>query len=149
MSNCCGGNGDAILAAKAALGAMVIEVVPPGQARLEYIYPNIGSITFHGPSGRAYLGGNNDEDRFVNMDERDVAWAVNTGRWKVVSVAIKSDEPPEPVPPVMVPEPIVAPSQPSVYDLPEDIPDVIEPSAEEVKANQAVVAQIKKQRARR
>ena len=66
-----------------------------------------------------------------------------------MSVAIKSDVPPEPVAPVIAPEPVAAPSQPSVYDLPEDMPDVIEPSAEEVKANQAVVAQIKKQKARR
>jgi len=130
----------------------VIDVVPPGQARLEYIYPNVGSITFHGPSGRAYPGGNNDEDRFITVDEKDVAWAINTGRWRIVQAAIKSDPAPVVVPaapPVVAPEPVTASSQPNYYDLPEDLPDVIEPSAEEVKANQAVVAQVRKQKARR
>ena len=85
MGSCCGGSGDAILAAKAALQGMMAAPVPEGKARLEYIWDNVGAITFMGKH-REYRGGNNDLERFIDADEEDVLKLVNSGRWKQVIV---------------------------------------------------------------
>jgi len=145
MSNCCGGNGDALLAAKNALNGMVIEVVPAGQARLEYIGVNVGAITFFGKHGAEYRGGNNDEDRYINAHEDDVQRLIDSGKWRMIQAGIRDDT--ERV--EMVPEPVkVAEAVPvavaSAYDLPEPMPDVIEPTADEVEANEAVAVQTRK-----
>ena len=105
MGSCCGGNGNAVLAAKQAAGMSTqAEMNPmqmpspgPDQARLQYVGDRVGATTYGGPgitpSGGRYRGGNNAMDRFVNADPRDVAWLENTGVWKKIN-------PPAATPPV-------------------------------------------------
>jgi hypothetical protein len=86
---CCGGQGgDAILAAKAALAGMMAAPIKPGNARLEYIGDNVGAISFFGKGGVEYRGGNNDMERFVDVNEVDVDRLVSTGRW-AISLMVK------------------------------------------------------------
>lgn len=112
MGSCCGGGGDAILAAKQALQGMMSAPVPEGKARLEYIGDNVGAISFVGPSGKTYRGGNNDEERYVDADEGDVPKLVNSGRWRqviVTQIARAVVATPTPVPaPTVRPETVSA-----------------------------------------
>lgn len=82
MSGCCGGNADALLAAKAALAGMIAQPVEAGKVRLEYTGDNVGAITFFGKQGRQYQGGHNEIEGFVDADEIDVDFLINTGKWK-------------------------------------------------------------------
>lgn len=97
MGSCCGGNGNAVLAAKQAAGMSAqaemnpMQTVSPGpdQVRIQYVGDRVGATTYGGPgltpSGQRYRGGNNAMDRFLNADPRDVAWLENTGVWKKVA----------------------------------------------------------------
>lgn len=97
MGSCCGGNGNAVMAAKMAAGLMAqaemnpMQLASPGpeQSRLQYIGDRVGATTYGGPgitpSGARYRGGNNAMDRFVNADPRDVPWLENTGVWKKIN----------------------------------------------------------------
>lgn len=97
MGSCCGGNGNAVMAAKQAAGMssqaemnpMQLASPGPDQARLQYVGDRVGATTYGGPgitpSGARYRGGNNAMDRFVNADPRDVQWLENTGVWKKVT----------------------------------------------------------------
>lgn len=85
MGSCCGGSGDAILAAKQALQGMMAAPVPEGKARLEFIGPQVGGLTFFGKQ-QNYVGGNNDLERFADVNEEDVTKLLNSGYWKQVIV---------------------------------------------------------------
>lgn len=96
MSGCCGGNGDALLAAKAALNGMIMQPVEAGKARLEYVGENVGAITFFGKK-RQYQGGRNEIEGFVDAEEEDVNFLLNTGKWQrahnTITIAPPVDEP--------------------------------------------------------
>lgn len=97
MGSCCGGNGNAVMAAKQAAGMSAqaemnpMQMASPGpdQSRVQYVGDRVGATTYGGPgitpSGQRYRGGNNAMDRFVNADPRDVQWLENTGVWKKVA----------------------------------------------------------------
>jgi glycosyltransferase involved in cell wall biosynthesis len=94
MPGCCGGNGDAILAVKRALGEgeqvqslTMAADLPDGDARMEFIGEQMGAVTFFGSEGRQYRGGNNPHDRYANVHRNDVERLVNTGRWRDHSTA--------------------------------------------------------------
>ena len=147
MSKCCGGNGDAILSAKAALSGMVIDVLPKGTARLEYTGDRVGSISFFGKGGREYRGGNNDEDRYITAHADDVERLVNSGQWRIVQAGIVDDTEPEPQPaPVVEAVAEAVPAATSAYDLPEPMEDEAKPTPAEVKANAAIVTKVRKGR---
>ena len=147
MSKCCGGNGDAILSAKAALSGMVIDVLPKGTARLEYTGDRVGSISFFGKGGREYRGGNNDEDRYITAHADDVERLVNSGQWRIVQAGIVDDTEPEPQPaPVVEAVAEAVPAATSAYDLPEPMEDEAKPTHAEVKANAAIVTKVRKGR---
>ena len=85
MSSCCGGDSDALLAAKRALmGITQVAAespVPEGRTRLVYTGENIGSISFFG-AHRQYRGGRNEMDAFANVDNEDVLRLLGTGKWE-------------------------------------------------------------------
>lgn len=98
MGNCCGGNGDSILAAKRSMfgqpqgpQSQVGPIDPPtdhdtGQVRVQYVGANQGSITFR-VNGRVYHGGNNDQDRFHTMPLQDAeALASYPDRWRILAM---------------------------------------------------------------
>jgi hypothetical protein len=85
MGTCCGGGGDAIMAAKQALQGMMAAPVPEGKSRLEFIGPQVGGITFFGKQ-RHYVGGNNDVEKYIDADEEDVLKLINSGYWKQMIV---------------------------------------------------------------
>ena len=89
MGSCCGGNGTELLAAKQALSGMTTHVLPEGRVHLEYIGPNTGAISFYGNvTGKEYRGANNDEERFVEADARDVQRLLDTGKWRIMAGGI-------------------------------------------------------------
>ena len=85
MSSCCGGDSDALLAAKRALmgitQAAAESPVSEGKTRLVYTGENIGSISFFG-AHRQYRGGRNEMDAFANVDNEDVLRLLGTGKWE-------------------------------------------------------------------
>lgn len=107
--SCCGGNADALLAAKAAwtgtpaekaggltnrqttLGRGVTPVpFDPNvtqSVRMEFTGSRSGAVTYHGArgSGRQYRGGNNPINRFHNVHPEDVAPLEATGDWRRVA----------------------------------------------------------------
>lgn len=97
MGTCCGGNGDAILAAKAALAGIIASPVEAGKIRLEYIGENVGAISFFGKNGVVYQGGRNDIEGFIDAHEVDVERLVSTGKWRkalnVISLAPHVEQP--------------------------------------------------------
>lgn len=107
-SGCCGGDAEAVLAAKRAIGTLPSEysvlssqytvhssqselemgaLLPP-VVRMEFVGAQRGSMSFGAPgvipSGRVYRGGNNVFDKFVDADPRDVQWLEGTGLWQQV-----------------------------------------------------------------
>jgi hypothetical protein len=136
---CCGGQGgDAILAAKAALAGMMAAPIKPGNARLEYIGDNVGAISFFGSGGIEYRGGNNDLERFVDVNEVDVDRLVSTGRWAIslmVKQAIPTIETRTPEP-VAVEETHTA--EPELVAAGVSVPDVIEVTAEDEEVNKMI-----------
>lgn len=121
MGSCCGGNGDAILAARFAIGGGQTFDAPtpdtlPGVVRMEFIGPQVGAITFFGANGRhQYRGGNNNMDRYVDVQPEDVRHLEGSGHWRVVTRA---------------PEPSVPPAMPLMFEQPEpELVAVGEPAA--------------------
>jgi len=120
--SCCGGNGDAIMAAKKAWdetpnaktglslritargttlnpsmsqtsGATAGAPAPTIQpVRLEFTGTRTGAVTYRGKAGRAYQGGNTTMHRYINAHPDDVAMLAATGHWRVVGV-LSGDEP--------------------------------------------------------
>jgi glycosyltransferase involved in cell wall biosynthesis len=103
MGSCCGGNSDAVMAAKrivlglqemqAPNGAHAPEPTPttrqdtgltPPFVRMKFIGEQIGAITFFGKSGTHYRGGNNTLEKYADVLAGDVDKMANTGMWEVV-----------------------------------------------------------------
>lgn len=97
MGGCCGGNGDALLAAKeAAFGRqypvtdqeLPLGQIEPGVVRMEYVGGQMGGSFYGGPgttaSGRRYKGGKNSHDRFIDAAPEDVNWLENSGNFRRV-----------------------------------------------------------------
>lgn len=99
MGSCCGGNGDAVLAAKRALEGLGLGQdangfdaplqsptdVLPSVVRMEFVGPQRGAVTFFGVNGRnQYRGGNNEYDRYADVQPEDAEHLVNSGKWRVV-----------------------------------------------------------------
>ena len=115
---------------------MMAAPIKPGNARLEYIGVNVGAISFFGIGGVEYRGGNNDLERFVDVNEVDVDRLVSTGRW-AISLMVKQAIPtinsvtpaPEPAQETRTPEPELAAVS---------MPDVIEVTAEDEAVNKMI-----------
>lgn len=95
---CCGGKAKQQLSGMASGGDPTIagsafEAVPIEGGvqliRLEYVGNNVGAVTYQRKdgqgSGRAYRGGNNAVDRYINAHPHDVDWLIGTGRWRAVA----------------------------------------------------------------
>ena len=130
MSSCCGGNSDALLAAKRALAGMAQaaeeSLVPEDKTRLMYVGENVGSISFFGKEGRVYRGGHNEVDGLTLVHNDDVDRLLGTGKWErapaqpraVQEPAVlvlphrptlsKQDKPAGDTPPAAVPAPVPA-----------------------------------------
>lgn len=150
MAGCCGGNGDALARIKQQMeGAPIVSDVitadTEGVARMEFIGANIGAVTFHSKGGgRQYRGGNNQHDKYHNVDPQDVEHLVSTGQWRLVHQ-------PTPRPPTV---PVVAilaapeiPQLPAPMLLLADEPDGMTPE-QEAAANKAAADMAKAQRKR-
>ena len=114
MGSCCGGNGDAVLAAKKIVAGLMELQAPPEQpaiiqmtkqesgitpplVRMAFVGEQVGAITFFGRSGRHYRGGNNPLEKYADVLAEDAPKLEATGMWAIV--------PPPPPPP---PEPPAA-----------------------------------------
>lgn len=113
MGNCCGGNGDAVLEAKATLDRIyrmnegiagvsrIVEQqkfeqtsgITPVFVRMEFIGPYTGAVTYFGRDGRQYRGGDNHSDKYADVHPVDVGKLENTGHWKVIKVEPQKPEP--------------------------------------------------------
>ena len=89
MSTCCGGDGGAtLLAAKAAIAGMTIEVKPPSSAeqiKMEFVGDKFGPITFFGSKGREYRGGREAENKYAGVLAEDVKHLELTGQWRIAA----------------------------------------------------------------
>lgn len=135
MPGCCGGNGDALLSAKRALGEAeqvqsltAAADLPDGMARMQFVGDQVGAITFFGSSGREYRGGNNSIERYANVAAGDVERLLSTGKWRLV---IRPKPVPAPVPVAEVLTPAAAPEL-----VPAGIEDDVDPAVVEA-ANRA------------
>lgn len=88
MASCCGGNADAVLAAKNAIQSMMTSVVPEGRVRLEFTGHATGAVTFT-VNGRQYRAGNNDVDRLIDAHRDDVPRLLQLG-FKQVGIGLSS-----------------------------------------------------------
>lgn len=98
MGSCCGGNNEAVIAAKVAIG-LIPSPTPeqtdspqsPEVVRMMFLPDQRGSQTFGGkgitPSGRSYKGGNNPFNKYVDADPRDVEWLERSGYFGKVAKA--------------------------------------------------------------
>lgn len=117
MAQCCGGNGDALLAARAAYDGtppdtgglslnittkkgrlngdnMIVQGAPEQgftPVRLEFTGERQGAVTYRGLNGREYRGGNNPLERYANVHPDDLAKLTSTGDWRVVAVPVMSE----------------------------------------------------------
>ncbi len=87
MSSCCGGNGSGIIEAKKRLGEIQMTIIDAADeiVRMEFIGPQIGGITFFGKNNKHYVGGNNNMERFAQVNAEDVEKLVSTMMWRVVT----------------------------------------------------------------
>jgi len=87
MGSCCGGNGDAVIEAKRRIGELTMAVVDieDGYARMEFIGPQVGGMSFFGGMGRKYRGGNNPEEKYERVHKDDVEKMLLSSYWQVVS----------------------------------------------------------------
>lgn len=112
MGQCCGGNGDAVLEAKAAIersyqisegmtGVSRTEQqervqqqsgIAPQWVRMEYVGPHTGAVTYFGRESRQYRGGRNPNDQFEDVHPADVQKLEVTGHWKVIHVQAEKVE---------------------------------------------------------
>lgn len=128
--SCCGGNGAAILAAKAAFAntprpknPLSVRTTTRGRGvptvsqtvsdnldpvRLEFTGTRSGAVTYQGASGtgRQYRGGNNPIHRFINAHPGDVESLLRTGMWRRVGPTLMETKPVKMAEPVKVSEPI-------------------------------------------
>jgi glycosyltransferase involved in cell wall biosynthesis len=120
--SCCGGNGAAILAAKAAYantprpanplsvrtttrgrGALAVIQTKNSDSldpvRMEFVGQRSGAVTYQGEagSGRQYRGGNNAAHRYINAHPNDVAALERTGMWRRVAAVLTLGVPSAPV----------------------------------------------------
>lgn len=124
MSNCCGGNADALLEAKATLeridklsgmSQMTRELnIVSGtlnnttqleMVRMEFIGERIGGVTYPGNNGRQYRGGNNAAEKYVDAHPDDVARLESMGVWRIVPKPIV-ETPDIVIEPVDIPDPV-------------------------------------------
>ena len=86
MGSCCGGNGDAVIEAKKRIGEITMAIIDieDGFARMEFIGPQVGGMTFFGAQARKYRGGNNAEERYQKVHKDDVEKLVMSSYWRVV-----------------------------------------------------------------
>lgn len=148
MARCCGGNGDAILAARAQLegtpmiSADVTAYVADGKVRMEFIGDQQAPVWFHGVGGgRRYYAGNNANDKYHDVDPADVKHLEGTGLFRVISrPAVIPTTPPPPVVEA-APEPPTI----SVEPLPLMDDDALTPE-QEAAMNAEVAKQARKQR---
>lgn len=148
MAGCCGGNGDALLAAKAALAGMISNPVEAGKVRLEYIGDNVGAITFFGKgTGRQYQGGRNEIEGFVDADESDIDFLLATGKWARAKNVIQLAPPPEEKPAPRA-EPVeVAPAVEAIAEKVLPIDDDMTPE-QEAALNAQINEQLKPRKTR-
>lgn len=87
MSSCCGGNGEAILAARRMLENMPQEINTysgdpvGGLVRMAYTGSNVGDYTYNGRAGRTYRGGANEVGRYAWVHPDDVEVMEKTSKW--------------------------------------------------------------------
>lgn len=96
-NNCCGGNGDALLSAKAALvgGVIMSEQTYDGMVRLEYIGAKVGTVTYKGVDRRReYRAGNNPQHRYINVHPDDVQHLTGMGLFRRVDAGRTAAPPP-------------------------------------------------------
>lgn len=147
MPGCCGGNGDAVLAAKAMLEGIApattaYEVAPEGVVRMEFTGDRQAPVWYHGSGGgRRYYAGNNPNDKYHNVDPADVERLLLTAEFRVISqpAVIPKAAPPPPV--------SSAPEPPTMDAAPLPLPDdeTISPE-QEAALNQQVAQAARKQR---
>lgn len=113
MSECCGGNDEAILAAKRAVAFSygdaegvakyaprpetlnaITSGITPLMVRLEFTGSQAGPIPFMGGNGRQYRGANSVKYKYIDAHPDDVERLVNTGQWQRVEVISPIPEPP-------------------------------------------------------
>lgn len=88
MSDCgCGDAAKEILAAKAALNGMTVQIQTKraGEIKMEFIGDKFGPLTFIGSKGREYRGGRESENRFAHVLAEDVKRLELSGQWKVAA----------------------------------------------------------------
>ena len=87
MGSCCGGNGDAVIEAKRRIGELTMAIVDieDGFARMEFIGPQVGGMTFFGGMGRKYRGGNNPEEKYEKVHKDDVEKLAMSSYWRTVA----------------------------------------------------------------
>ena len=155
MSTCCGGSADALLAAKRALALANGEtpgpaaeladsgITEPAVVRMEFTGNQRGAVSYLGrPSGRAYLGGNNPFDKFIDADPRDVAHLESLGVWRVVPGQRPAAPPPPPAPIAPAPTVEARPERP-IADMAPEL------AANEAAVNTAAAAMARTQRGRK
>jgi glycosyltransferase involved in cell wall biosynthesis len=113
MGSCCGGNSDAVMAAKRiVLGLQAMQtpdgtttllpdptpatrqdtgILPP-IVRMKYTGEQVGAITFFGKSGTHYRGGNNTLEQYADVLKDDVDRLEKTGMWEIVPPPPKQPE---------------------------------------------------------
>lgn len=86
MSNCCGGNGDATIAAKRMLGLLPKEpmsvVSQDGRVKMMFIGDRRGPVEYR-VGKDVYIGANNNENRFAAAKQEHVNDLLKTGNWAV------------------------------------------------------------------
>jgi len=155
MSTCCGGSADAILAAKRALALANGDtpgpvadlpntgITEPAVVRMEFTGSQRGAVSYLGrPSGRAYLGGNNPFDKYVDADPRDVAHLESLGVWRVVPGQQPIAPPPPPAPAAPAPTVAAGPARP-IADMAPEL------AANEDAVNRAAATMARAQRGRK
>lgn len=150
MAGCCGGNGQAILAARQALEGVpsveaAITATAEGVVRMEFIGDQTGAVTWHGGQGRQYRAGNNPTERYINADPADVERLLSIGVFRVVPGQILQPPPPA----ADAASQSVAPEPPTIDVAPLALPDedILTPE-QEAEINRQVAAQALKQRKR-
>jgi len=112
MSECCGPNSDAVLAAKRAVAFSYGDVegmaryapkpetlravtsgITPLNVRLEFTGTQAGSVPFMGKNGRQYRGANNVKNKYIDAHPEDVEKLVSTMQWRRVDSIIVGVDP--------------------------------------------------------
>lgn len=93
LMSCCGGD--------APLGQQLLNSLPPdpqgqGDALLEFIGAQAGSLSFRAPSGTYYRAANNAQEKFVRVKREDVANLVSRGVFRQVPDAALRAQMPQP-----------------------------------------------------